>query len=410
MKIKSIQQNIPSDWKQVKLGDIGVFSKGTNISKEQLTVAGLNAVRYGELYTKHHFQIKQIYSFIPNELASQSKEIKYGDILFAGSGETIDEIGKSAAYMLKEKAYAGGDTIIFTPKNANSLFLSYFLNIGEARKKLRELGQGQSVVHIYKSDIENLRLHLPPLDEQNRIVNLIMTWDKAIDKITKKIEAKKLVKKGLRQILISGKKRLKGYREEWSTNKLREFLVNAGPRNRKLTYSRVLSVTNRNGFILPEEQFDRVVASSDLSNYKIVLQGDFAYNPSRINVGSISRLDNYDNGVLSPMYVVFKTNEKIDSDFFYHWLDTVEANSKIRSCASGSVRESVDFKSFCSIKVKFPDVDEQKTIAHILNTADEEIEELEKKLQIFRDQKEYLLDNLITGTIRTREKLSELTQ
>lgn len=208
------------------------------------------------------------------------------------------------------------------------------------------------------------------------------------------------------QDLLTGKKRIAGFNQKWNVSKLGEFLISAGPRNKKLAYSRVLSVTNKSGFILPEEQFARVVASEDLSNYKVVFRGDFAYNPSRINVGSISRLDKFDNGVLSPMYVVFKTNNKIDSDFFYHWLDTAEANGKIRSCASGSVRESVDFKSFCSIKIKIPDIKEQQEITKILNISELEIKSLEDKLQIIKDQKKYLLNNLITGTIRTPETLS----
>lgn len=406
MKTNQQQKNIPEGWQETKLADIGVFSKGSGITKDQLTKTGHNAIRYGELYTKFNFKIEKIYSFIPTEVIPTSTKIKYGDILFAGSGETNEEIGKSAAYLLNQDCYAGGDLIIFTPKNADSLFLSYSLNIGEGRKKLTELGQGQSVVHIYKSEIEKLKLHLPPVPEQNRIVSVLETWDKTIEKLSKKIEAKKQIKKGLMQDLLTGKKRVLGFTEKWNVSKLGDFLINAGPRNKKLTYSRVLSVTNKKGFILPQEQFARVVASEDLSNYKVVFRGNFAYNPSRINVGSISRLDKFDNGVLSPMYVVFKTNNKIDSDFFCHWLDTAEANGKIRSCASGSVRESVDFKSFCSIKIKVPDIKEQEQITKILNVSELEIQLLENKLQIIKDQKKYLLNNLITGTIRTPETLS----
>lgn len=406
MKANQLQKNIPNGWQETKLSDIGVFSKGAGISKSQLSESGHNAIRYGELYTKHDFQIKKIYSFIKDDVAYQSKKIKYGDILFAGSGETIEDIGKSATYLLREEAYAGGDTIIFTPKNANSLFLAYFLNVGEGRKKMSEIGQGQSIVHIYKSEIEKLKLHLPPINEQNRIVSVLETWDKLIEKLTQKIEVKKEIKKGLMQDLLTGKKRIKSFNKSWDINKLGNFITNAGPRNKKLSNSKVLSVTNKNGFILPEEQFARVVASEDLSNYKVVLRGDFAYNPSRINVGSIARLDKYDSGVLSPMYIVFKTNNKIDSDFFYHWLDTAEANGKIRSCASGSVRESVDFKSFCSIKIKIPEIKEQQEISKILNISEKEIQELEKKLIIIKNQKKFLLNNLITGTIRTPETLS----
>jgi len=186
MKTNQTQKNIPTEWQETRLVDIGVFSKGSGITKDQLIVTGHNAIRYGELYTKYNFKIEKVYSHIPTEIIPTTTKIKYGDILLAGSGETNEEIGKSATYLLHEDCYAGGDLIIFSPKNANSLFLSYFLNIGEGRKKLTELGQGQSVVHIYKSEVEKLKLHLPSLPEQNRIVSVIETWDKSIEKLSNK--------------------------------------------------------------------------------------------------------------------------------------------------------------------------------------------------------------------------------
>ena len=129
---------------------------------DSIIASGNNAIRYGELYTKYDFKIDKIYSFIPDEAALKSKKINTEDIVFTGSGETIDEIGKSAAYMLKEPCFAGGDTIVFSPKNQSSLYLAFLLNIGSVRKQLRAFGQGQSVVHIYKKDIENISIFLPP--------------------------------------------------------------------------------------------------------------------------------------------------------------------------------------------------------------------------------------------------------
>ena len=101
------------------------------------------------------------------------------------------------------------------------------------------------------------------------------------------------------------------------------FISEVSMRNRGNEIDRVLSVTNRNGFVLPEDQFERRVASANVTNYKIVNQGQYAYNPSRINVGSIARLDDWDDGILSPMYTVFKLDHKMaDSDYFFHWLSS----------------------------------------------------------------------------------------
>ncbi len=89
---------IPSDWEVKTLGELGTFSKGKGILKEQVILEGLPCIRYGEIYTTYDFIIKDFKSFINEDVAKESNEIKKGDILFAGSGETAEEIGKAVAY------------------------------------------------------------------------------------------------------------------------------------------------------------------------------------------------------------------------------------------------------------------------------------------------------------------------
>ncbi len=174
-------------------------------------------------------------------------------------------------------------------------------------------------------------------------------------------------------------------------------------RNSSGTIDRVLSVTNNRGFVLPEDQFERRVASSDLGNYKVITRGQYAYNPSRINVGSIARLDGWDKGVLSPMYVVFKVNEeKVNSDFFLHWLSSHEARERIKRSAQGSVRETVSFTDLGAILFPLPRLEQQQIIAEALNTARQEIEILKKQVQAYCIQKCGLMQKLLTGQWRVK--------
>ncbi|MFA5086041.1 MAG: restriction endonuclease subunit S [Candidatus Paceibacterota bacterium] len=408
--------NISSDWQKTKLADIGVFSKGSGISKEELSGTGNNAVRYGELYTKFNFKINKIYSFIPNEAVPFAKKIKYGDILFAGSGETIDEIGKSAAYLLHEDCYAGGDLIIFSPKNANSLFLSYFLNIGEGRKKLRELGQGQSIVHIYKSDIENLMLHLPSLPEQNRIVVVLETWDKIIEKIEKKIEIKKQIKKGLTQDLLTSKKRLSGFNDKWIKTTLNDvmssFSTGLNPRdNFKLGFGNNYYVTIKNisngslDFSNAEMVDDNALR---LINKRSKLRKNDIVMSSIGNVGECYLLTEDPKGWdINESVFCLKPNTKIiDPWFIYFIITSLETKKYFENNITGSSFKSIKMKELRSMSLLIPGIQEQREITNILKIADKEISELEKKLSLIKDQKRYLLDNLITGKIRTPETLS----
>ena len=162
-------------------------------------------------------------------------------------------------------------------------------------------------------------------------------------------------------------------------------------------------MTNHSGFVLPENQFSKRIASDEVSNYKVVIKGQFGYNPSRINVGSFARLDQFDNGLLSPMYVVFSiTSEKLDSDFFLYWMKSNEAKQRINNSTQGSVRDSVGFDAISSFALKLPKIQEQRKIAKVLSLADQEIETLQKKLDYLKQEKKALMQQLLTGKKRVK--------
>lgn len=196
------------EWKKKKLEEIGDFFKGAGISKSEIKAAGLPAVRYGELYTKYHFLISEITTFINNDSADLSRKIQKGDILFAGSGETIEEIGKCATYTIEEVAYAGGDIIVFRPHNSDSIFLGYLLNSAPVNSQKVSMGKGHSVVHIYPKDIATISIIIPEKEEQTAIAQVLQAADKEISLLKAKAEKLREQKKGLMQILLTGKKRL----------------------------------------------------------------------------------------------------------------------------------------------------------------------------------------------------------
>ena len=408
MKKNKPQKNIPDGWQEVRLANIGSFSKGAGILKDQVLENGYNAIRYGELYTKYNFKIEKVHSHISEDIISQTKKIKYGDILFAGSGETINEIGKSATYLLKEECYAGGDIIVFSPKNADSLFLAYFLNIGEGRKKLSELGQGQSVVHIYKSEIEKMRLHLPSLPEQKRIVAVLESWDGVIDKLTKKIKIKKNIKEGLIQNLLTGMIRLDGFNYKWEQCKVGDICeIKKGQELSK----EKLSSNGKYKCILYGELYTKyselINNVSSRTNFKegiVSSSGDILIPASTTTSAmdlAIAACLNKKNVLLGGDINILRAKKKYDSRFLALYLTHAKKHDLAR-LAQGITIVHLYGKDFKKLSIEIPEIKEQSAIANIIVAADEEIKILEKKLTILKDQKKYLLNNLITGTIRTK--------
>lgn len=197
-------------WKKVKLGDIGKFDKGYGVPKESIRNTGNKAITYGEIYTKHDFVIKKFTSYIDDETAVVSKKITQGAILFTGSGETLEDIGKCVAFIDNDIAYAGGDIIIFNPSiEINSLVLSYCLNSAPVNAQKVTYGQGHSVVHIYQKDLAKLQVTIPSFSEQTAIAEVLTAADREIELAKEKLERLRRQKRGLMQQLLTGKKRTK---------------------------------------------------------------------------------------------------------------------------------------------------------------------------------------------------------
>lgn len=197
-------------WKKVRLGDIGKFDKGFGVPKESIKKNGNKAITYGEIYTKYNYVIKNVASYIDDETASISKKITRGTILFTGSGETLEDIGKCVAFIDNDVAYAGGDIIIFNPSiEINSVVLSYCLNSSPVNAQKWKYGQGFSVVHIYQKDLAKIQIEIPSFEEQTAIAQVLTAADREIELAQQKLELLRQQKRGLMQQLLTGKKRVK---------------------------------------------------------------------------------------------------------------------------------------------------------------------------------------------------------
>lgn len=195
---------LPKGWRWVRLGELGAFSKGKGVLKADIGEAGVPVVTYGELYTVHHVRIKRFHSFVDEEVAARSQAIQRNDVLFAGSGETAEEIGKAAVYLGTERACAGGDVIILRTDGINALYLATALNSSIADRQRLKLGQGHSVVHIYPSQLEGLKVPLPPIEVQALIANATQALDDELDILRTKLDRLQEQKRGLMQRLLGG--------------------------------------------------------------------------------------------------------------------------------------------------------------------------------------------------------------
>lgn len=390
-------------WEYKQLSSLGSFSKGVGISKADIVPQGAPCIRYAEIYTKYNFQLSQCLSHIPTEIAQKSTPIAYGNILFAGSGETAEDIGKSVAYLGKDTAYASGDIIIFTlkDKKENALFFSYYLNTA-GRQQLNKLGEGQSVVHIYPEELSKVFVPHPLVEEQHRIVEVLETWDKAIQLTRKLIEQKELQKKYLMQQLLTGRTRLKGFTGKWKKVHLENMLYEVDKRTTCNNQYQIMSVT-KNGIYSQQEYFDKQIASENNIGYKILRRSNIVFSPMNLWMGSIGFFQK-DIGIVSPAYKIFSINPKIALfDFLRYFMTTPKMLYlyKINSEMGASiVRRNLDINGLLSSDVFIPSIKEQYAIAKVISTSDKQVDLLKQKLVKLEEQKKGLMQILLTGKVR----------
>ncbi|HDZ4976787.1 TPA: restriction endonuclease subunit S [Campylobacter jejuni] len=186
---------IPQHWEVKRLANFGTFLKGNGISRQDLVEYGEPAILYGDIYTKYQIKTHFLYSKISKKTSLIATPIYNGDILFSGSGETKEDIGKNVVYLGDNNAFAGGDVIIFRQKENNALFLSYVLNTKYANFCKSIDSKGEIIVHIYASNLKDIKIPLPPLKEQEQIANFLEEKCGKIDLLIEKTKKQiKLIK------------------------------------------------------------------------------------------------------------------------------------------------------------------------------------------------------------------------
>jgi len=195
-------------WSEVRLGEVGTFLKGRGVKRDDVLRAGVPCIRYGELYTAFTDYTSRTLSFVERRVAATALPIRTGDLLFAGSGETREEIGKCVAYTGIASAVAGGDIIVLRGTTFNPVYLATLTNSATIAAQKAKRGQGDAVVHISSRALGDIELRLPSKDEQDAISTVLTNSDNEIRLLRYRLAKATAVKQGMMQELLTGRTRL----------------------------------------------------------------------------------------------------------------------------------------------------------------------------------------------------------
>lgn len=187
----------------------------------------------------------------------------------------------------------------------------------------------------------------------------------------------------------------------WQFRQLGEFAREIKDKNGSNGSIPVLSVTKYDGFVHSLEYFKKQVFSRDTSGYKKVTKGDFAYATIHLDEGSLGLLKDWDAGLISPMYTVFRVNNKLNPDFLFFLMKSDEYMRKYPALGQGSInrRASISFSTLSQLDIHYPSLLEQQKIAAILTSVDEVIEKTTAQIDKLQDLKKGMMQELLTKGI-----------
>ena len=395
---------VPMGWKLEKFKDItdilkcGIASTPTYVEKGVPFLSSQN-VKENRINLEKYNYISEEY----HEFLTKNNKPKKGDILYTRVGANF---GLAAVSNLDfEYSVYVSLTHIRMKEGYNSTFYSYMLNSDRYRNLARRsVFQGGGVPNLNVKIVENFNMLIPPLEEQDKIAEILSTWDSAIEKQEQLIEKKKEFKKGLMQRLLSGKVRFKEFNDEWVSTKINHYIKPVIRECEKPTdaYWRLGLRSHGKG------TFHELVedpASVSMDKLYIVKNNDLIVNITFAWEHAIAVADKNDEGKLvSHRFPTYEFNENAYPKFFkYYILQSKFKHILVNISPGGAGRNRVmNKKDFLNISVKIPSYEEQAKIAEVLSAADKEIELLEKELEALKLQKKGLMQRLLTGEVRVK--------
>ena len=404
-KVPQIRFNGYSDaWEERKLKDVSTYIRGS------FPQPYTNPDFYDEKNGKPFVQVADIgydlklkpdtKSHISKLAESKSRFVEAGKVVVALQGSIETSIGRTA--ITQYDAFFDRTILIFQEYKV-PIDKQYFSQIiKKLFEREKERAWGATISTITKEHLNDFIVGVPSIEEQQKIGTFFKQLDDTIALHQRKLDLLKEQKKGYLQKMFpkNGVKvpelRFAGFADDWEERKLRDLLNKNSEKNKNSSVINVESVSNKTGFTKQTDQFeDYSVASADLSNYYVIREKQFAYNPSRINVGSIAYKDLGDEiSVVSPLYVSFSTKKVLNDRFLWNWFKTASFDAQRQRLSEGGVRDTLSFNQLSEMNTMFPTYPEQEKIGSFFQQLDENIDLHQRKLDLLKEQKKGYLQKM----------------
>lgn len=382
-------------WPLHKAGELFHIQLGKMLSEKarvgaQLPYLANFNVRWGR------FDLSTLNQMAFSDTERERFSIQRNDLLMCEGGE----IGRCAVWTDQ------GSTLFFQKalhrlrphdERTNTYFMYFFMQYIATRGDLPKLVGETSIAHLTREKLMELPVPLPPRLVQDAIVEALLAWDLAIQKTQELISAKERHFSATSHMLLTGRKRINGFSRPWELRRAVELFENRSSKGHG--DEPLLSVTQERG-VIPRDMLEGRVTmpSGETASYRLVEPGNFVIS-LRSFQGGVEHSDY--RGVVSPAYTVLRRISPLDERFFRHYFKSADFIKRLSVAVIG-IRDGkqISFRDFCSIKLPFPQVNEQNAIAAVLDEAEGEIRLLLEYRDALKTQKRGLMQKLLTGQWR----------
>ena len=373
-------------WTYKKLGEIATdMYRGSGIKRDQVTKEGMPCVRYGEIYTTYNIGFDKCVSHTDLSQISSPKYFEHGDLLFAITGESVEDIGKTIAYLGHEKCLSGGDIVVLK-HNQDPKYLSYALSAPNAIKQ-KGLGKTKlKVVHTNIPALKEIIIPIPSLDEQQRIVSRLDSAFAHIDEL--KANAEKQLSEArtlFQKALTKAMEPQKGWKEDILVNVL-NFIDYRGSTPNKLTEGVPLVTAKNVKFGYIDYTIKDFISREEYNSRKsrgISHKGDLLFTTEApLGNVAIADLDEFSAGQrLITLQQYDKPKYKTINEFYYYYMLGSVFQKRIKELATGATAQGIKAKLLKTVLVPIPPLTEQQRIVSRLDSLSAHIRELEEVLQ-----------------------------
>ena len=377
IRFKGYQED---DWEQRKLGELGSLKNGMNFSKEAMGI-GFPFVNLQNIFGNNVIDVTNLGKAMASDSQLKDYNLLNGDVLFVRSSVKLEGVGEAALVPqnLENTTYSGFIIRFRDEYGLDNNFKRFLFGIESVRNQIMAQATNSANKNISQTVLENLCLKIPNKSEQEKIGLYFSNLDHLIT-----LHHRKYMKYADLSVF------------DWEQRKFADFTWDAGKRNKEDLDLEPYAITNEHGFIRQRDAHDDFgyMKDTDRKAYNIVQPNSFAYNPARINVGSIGYYKGVENVIVSSLYEVFQTDNYVNDRFLWHWLKSDEFPRWIEKLQEGSVRLYFYYDKLCECQLYMPSLEEQEKIATFLDDLDHLITLHQRKCEETKTLKKYMLQKM----------------